>query len=131
MMLNIMTVEALEFTEANVRNAIANVNNLRGLGEQLQIPPSKLDDIGRLPQDIQKQKFVEVWFKVDTDCNWDKLAEAMRVHEWKTSKSISAGSECMSPCKSNGSRTNSFGEAIIPGNITLIIIILMTRSCFF
>jgi hypothetical protein len=85
-MLNIMTVEALEFREANVRNAIANVNNLRGLGDRLRIPPSKLDDIDRLPQDIQKQKFVEVWFKVDTDCNWEKLAQAMGEHEWKGSE---------------------------------------------
>lgn len=109
-------IGAIEFTEASVRNAIANVTNIRELGERLKIPSSKLDDIDKLSLENRKQKFVEVWFKVDTDCNWKTLVTAIRemvVPEWKTSKSISdAESSLLSP-KSNGSRTNSFSEGII------------------
>ena len=90
----VLFVDVLPFNEANVRNAIESVRSIRELGERLKIPPSKLDEIDSA-QENRKQKFVEEWFKVDTDCNWKKLHEAMdaiKVHEWACSKSMSIGS---------------------------------------
>lgn len=108
-------VDAIEFNEANVRNAIANVTNIRELGERLKIPSSKLDDIDKLSLENRKQKFVEVWFRVETECNWNTLVTAIRaimVSEWKTSKSLSETESSLLSPKSNSSRTNSFGEAM-------------------
>ena len=120
-MQHFVSIAALEFTEANVRNAIVNVSSIRELGERLNIPPGQLEDINKLPLEKRKQKLVEVWFKVDPDCNWGKLETAiqsMKVLEWKTSKSMSgsftSADLLLSPNKSNGSRTSSM-EVTISG----------------
>ena len=107
----------LEFTERNVRNAIASIKNIRELGERLSIPSSQLDDIDKVPLEYQKQKFVEEWFKVGTECNWKSLQAAfseIKVLEWATSKSGSGSSmdeQLLNP-KSYGSRGGSFNSEI-------------------
>ena len=88
----------MPFNEKNIRNAIANISDLRSLGELLKIPPSQLDEISKVPPQNQKQKFVEVWYKVDSDeYNWKTLQTAidkMKVSEWKirNTRSMSSGS---------------------------------------
>ena len=63
----------------------------------MKIRSSHLDEICKLPPQNQKQKFVEVWFKVETDGNWKILQAAfnkMKVSEWniRISRSMSSGS---------------------------------------
>ena len=110
-----------DFTEANVRNKIVSIKNIRVLGEKLKIPPSQLECINKLPLESQKQKLVELWFKVDIDCNWKTLETAirsMKVLEWRTSKSMSDSftETLTSPSQSC---TSSFSEAMITGTHSL------------
>ena len=82
----------IDFTQANVRNAIATVQHTLKLGELLNIPPGKLHDIREHPPQARKEKLVAAWFQVDPDCNWKKLENALRaikVAEWKARKSMS------------------------------------------
>ena len=103
----------LEFNEKNVRNAIANINNIRELGEKLAIPSGRLDMIDRLPLENQKQKFVEVWFKFDIDCNWKCLIAA--IDEMKVSwVNRSSTTDLLSPA-STGSHA-SFGSGTKKNN---------------
>ena len=89
-------IEFLKCNEANVRNAIVNIKNNRELGEGLKIPPSRLDEVDKLPPDDQKQRLVAEWFKVDTDCKWETLHAAIGMHGWSTSKSLSGNSSSFS-----------------------------------
>ena len=97
----------LEFNERNVRNAIANIKNVRDLGERLKIPAHLLDDMEKNLPEHQKLKLVEVWFKVDVSCNWKTLNAAIRaakMSEWASERKSMSGSfsdEPFSP--SNGS----------------------------
>lgn len=82
-----------DFSEANVRNAIANVIHTHELGIKLHIPESKLIDIHKLQPEARKEQLVAAWFKTDpSNCNWPTLRRAMnaiKVLEWSTRRSMS------------------------------------------
>ena len=120
-MLHFVDVDILEFNEKNVRNAIIGVRNVRELGERLKIPAHLLDEMEKHKPEDQKLKLVEAWFKVDHDCNWDTLNDAMdktRMTEWlqygHRSTSGSLSDAPLSP-KSNGS--TYYSSEPPPGNI--------------
>ncbi len=118
-------MHVLQFSEKNVRNAIINIKNVRELGERLKIPPHLLDDMEKLPPENQKLKLVEEWFKVDVDCNWKTLENAMRLakmSEWASTKpaSSSTSDELFSP-RPNGSMDYSTESA--PPGIELLVLL--------
>ena len=87
-----MFIGVIDFTEANVRNAIVNVKLTYKLGELLKIPQGILNDIHAHQPETRKGKLVAAWFKVDPDCNWKKLENALgkiKVLEWSARKSMS------------------------------------------
>ena len=65
--------------EKDVVNAIKDVSNWRGLGVQLGIKFSKLNEFEQYPVWDRKLKVVEWWMDNDTECGWPKLIEAL---EW-------------------------------------------------
>ncbi len=111
-------IDVLPFNEANARNAIESVKNISELGDRLNIPSSKMADIFKLPPENQKQKFVEVWFKVDAYCDWKTLRAAtdrMKVSEWNITKSMSDSENQLLSPKSSGSRSFSLEAAAAAG----------------
>ena len=98
-----------EFNEANVRNAIEVIPYNRELGNKLGIPLGKLSEIDMLAPDKQKQKLVEILFKVDPDCNWTRLRAAMKaadVLEWAKRSMLRSGSL-------QKSNSDSFSESFL------------------
>ena len=74
----ILTLRMAALQEKDVINAIKDVSNWRGLGVQLGIKFSKLDEFDQYPVYERKLKVVEWWMDNDTECGWPKLIEALQ-----------------------------------------------------
>ena len=68
----------LQCTIANVSNEIVEVIQIRQLGTQLELSPSRLDEIEAYPKHEQRLRLVEAWFQQDPTVTWENLVAALR-----------------------------------------------------